>query len=183
MTAVPGGEQEVIKIELIFKAAKWQEPQAGISYFTAHLLQKGTATKNSFQISSELDQYGVHLEVSPGFDFTSITLFGLTKNMDRFFDLLLELITQPSFPESELQQTKDIYIQGLKINLEKTSYLASRQLRKTLFGSHHPYGRDAEVQDIEKIERNQLLNFHQKNFKDFGILVSGKITESLVKEL
>ena len=65
MTVVPGGEQEVIKIELIFKASKWQESHAGISYFTAHLLQKGTASKDSFQISSELDQFGVHLEVSP----------------------------------------------------------------------------------------------------------------------
>src|SRR5688572_21056656 len=140
MTVVPGGEQEVIKIELIFKAAKWHESQAGVSYFTAQLLQKGTTTKNSFQISSDLDQYGVHLEVSPGFDFTSITLYGLTKNIDRFFELLLELITQPSFPEAELQQAKDIYIQGLKINLEKTSYLASRQIRRTLFGNAHPYG-------------------------------------------
>lgn len=183
MTVVPGGDQEVIKVELIFKAAKWQEPQAGISYFTAQLLQKGTATKDSFQISSELDQYGVHLEVSPGFDFTSITLYGLTKNMDRFFDLLLELITQPSFPEAELQQTKDIYIQGLRINLEKTSYLASRQLRKTLFGNEHPYGRDADVQDIEKIQREQLSGFHQKYFNNFDIICSGKITEPLLQAL
>ena len=102
MLVVPGGEQEVIKVELIFRASKWQETQAGVSYFTAHLLQKGTTSKNSFQISSELDQYGVHLEVNPGFDFTSVTLYGLTKHMNRFFGLLFEIITQPSFLESEI---------------------------------------------------------------------------------
>jgi predicted Zn-dependent peptidase len=183
MTVVPGGEQEVIKIELIFNAAKWHESQTGISYFTASLLQKGTTIKNSFQISSELDQYGVHLEVSPGFDFTSVTLYGLTKNMARFFELLLELITQPSFPEAELQQTKAIYIQGLKINLEKTSYLASRQIRKTLFGHEHPYGRDAEVADIEKIQRTQLSDFHQAHYKNFEIICSGKVTAPLLDAL
>ncbi len=183
ITAVSGGEQEVVKVEFIFKAGKWQEHQAGVSYFTAHLLQKGTATKNSFRISSEFDQYGVHLEVSPGYDFTSITLYGLTKNMNRFFELIHEIITQPSFPELELQQAKDIYIQGLKINLEKTSYLASRQLRQSLFGNDHPYGRDADVEDIQKIQREQLASFHQEHFKEFEIICSGKVTDPLIRGL
>ena len=180
---VPGGEQEVVKIELIVKAAKWQETQAGVSYFTAQVLQKGTATKNSFQISSELDQYGVHLEVSPGFDVTTITLYGLTKHMDRFFGLLFELVTSPSFPETELQQLKDIYIQGLKINLEKTSYLASRQIRKVLFGYDHPYGRDAEIEDVEKIQRDHLSRFHQRHYNNFNIICSGKVSDALLSGL
>jgi zinc protease len=181
VTIVPGGEQEVVKIELLFKASKWQETQAGISYFTAQLLQKGTSTKNSFQISSEFDQHGVHLEVSPGYDFTSIILYGLTKNINRFFPLIYEIITQPTFSEVELQQAKDIYIQGLKINLEKTSYLASRLLRQTLFGKDHPYGRDADVADVERIQRKSLVTFHQNHFNDFEIICSGKITDSLTK--
>lgn len=183
ITVVPGGEQEVVKVEFILKAGKWQEHQAGVSYFTAQLLQKGTTTKSSFQISSELDQYGVHLEVSPGYDFTSITLYGLTKNLDRFFPLIYELITQPTFPEVELQQAKDIYIQGLKINLEKTSYLASRQLRQTLFGGDHPYGRDADVEDISKIQREQVAAFHQAHFKDLEIICSGVVTDPLIQKL
>ncbi len=183
VTVVPGGKQEVVKIEFIFKAGKWQEKQPGVSYFTSHLLQKGTASKSSFQISSELDQQGVHLEVSPGFDFTSISLYGLTKNIDRFLELILEIITKPLFLEAELQQAKDIYIQGLKINLEKTSFLASRQLRQTLFGKNHPYGGEADVKDIEKIQREQLIGFHQVNFSDFEIVCSGDVTDQLTNSL
>ena len=183
VTAVPGGEQEVVKVEFIFKAGKWQEKQPGVSYFTSHLLQNGTATKSSFQISSELDQHGVHLEVSPGFDFTSLSLYGLTKNIERFLELILEIITKPLFLELELQQAKDIYIQGLKINLEKTSFLASRQLRQTLFGKDHPYGRETDVKDIEKIQREQLVGFHQENFNDFEIVCSGEVTDQLTNSL
>lgn len=183
ITLVPGGEQEVVKVEFIFKAGKWHESRAGISYFTAHLLSKGTSTKTSFQISTELDQYGMHLEVSPGYDFTSVALLGLTKNIDRFVALLHELITQPTFPETEVELAKGIYIQGLKINLEKTSYLASRELRKSLFGETHPYGRDAGVADIEKIQREQLQQFHREYFQDFEIILSGKISDSLTKTL
>jgi zinc protease len=183
ITVVPGGEQEVIKIEFIFRAGKWQESHAGVSYFTTHLLQKGTTTRNSFQISSELDQHGMHLEVSPGFDFTSLTLYGLTKNMVKFMELIHAVITQPSFPEQELQQAKDIYVQGLKINLEKTSYLASRALRNSLFGKDHPYGRDAEVDDISKIQQAQLVSFHNQHFKDVEIICSGKVHRELIDAL
>lgn len=180
---VNGGSQEVTKIEFIFNAGKWYEYQSGVSYFTAHLLQKGTTTKNSFQISGELDQYGVHLEVSPGYDFTSLSLYGLTKNIGRLLKLSREIITQPIFPEIELQQAKDIYIQGLKINLEKTSYLASRLLRQNLFGKEHPYGRDADVSDIESIKKNDLVNFYRDYFKNLEVICSGKITGEVKKEL
>lgn len=183
ITAIPGGDQEVVKIEFIFKAGKWQEPHPGVSYFVSHLLPKGTKSKNSFQISSEFDQYGVHVEVSPGNDFSSFTLYGLTKNIARFFDLSFELLTEPQFPEDEIQQAKDIYIQGLRINLEKTSYLASRLLRQTLFGEVHPYGRDAEVTDIEKLSRNSLLSFHQDYFSDLEIIISGKLSDTLIQGL
>lgn len=180
---INGGSQEVTKIEFIFNAGKWYESQSGASYFTAHLLQKGTTTKNSFQISSELDQYGVHLEISPGYDFTSLSLYGLTKNIGRLLKLSREIITQPIFPDTELQQAKDIYIQGLKINLEKTSYLASRLLRQNLFGKEHPYGRDADVADIESIKRTDLVNFHHDYFKNLEVICSGKITTEVKKEL
>jgi len=183
LSFINGGSQDVIKIEFIFNAGRWYESKPGIAYFTAQLLQKGTSTKNSFQISSLLDQFGVHLEVNPGYDFTSLALYGLTKNINSFSELLHEIITQPTFPEVELQQTKDIYIQGLKINLEKTSYLASQRFRQNLFGKDHPYGRDADVADIELIKRTDLVNFNQDYFKNLEVICSGKITDEVKKEL
>lgn len=179
ITYVDGGEQEVVKIEFIFKAGKWYENQPGVSYFTAHLLQKGTVQKTSYQISAAFDQLGIHLEFNPGYDFTSIALYGLNKNIDRVFDLTNEILTQPSFPDNELQQAKDIYIQGLKINLEKTSYLASLQLRKNLFGEDHPYGYDATVDQIRNIKRTDLSDFHQRLYADLEVICSGKITPQI----
>jgi len=183
VTFINGGEQEVIKLEFIFKSGKWYESRPGVSYFTAHLLQKGTAHKTSYQISSEFDQLGIHLEVNPGYDFTSIALYGLTKNIDRLFVVTNEILTEPIFPETELQQAKDIYVQGLKINLEKTSYLASRQLRENLFGATHPYGREASVEDVNRIQRDELTAFHKAYFGDIEVICSGRITPALKESI
>lgn len=178
---VNGGEQAVTKIEFVFKAGKWFETKSGVAYFTAHLLQKGTPSKNSYQISELIDQHGLSVEINPGFDFSSMALYGLNKNIFQSFDLLQEILTQPTFPEIELQQAKDIYIQGLKINLEKTSYLASRQLRLNLFGITHPYGKDASVEEVNSLTRNLLSSFHTQQYSDFEVICSGKIN-STIKE-
>lgn len=183
VTVVRGGEQAVAKIEFVFDAGKWHEDQPGVSYFTSHQLQKGTASKNSYQISSETEQRGIHFEVSPGHDFTSLSLYGLTKNIHEVFDLTREIIANPIFPQHELDQTKAIYNQSLRINLEKTSYLASRELRKSLFGETHPYGRDAELLEVENIQRNWLVDFHSTRFKNFRILCAGKISDGLLNDL
>ena len=180
---VRGGDQAVAKIEFVFDAGKWDEPQPGVSYFTAHLLQKGTASKNSYEISNEAEKRGIHFEVSPGHDFTSLALFGLTKNIGEIFKLTREIITAPVFPQYELDQMRAIYTQSLKINLEKTSYIASLELRKKLFGSEHPYGRDAGLDEINALDRDWLLNFHRVRFGNFRIICSGKITDELLRSL
>lgn len=183
ITVVRGGEQDVAKIEFVFEAGKWYESYPGVSYFTAHQLQKGTVSKSSYQISNETEQLGVHVEVSPGHDFSSVALYGITKNIQETFELAREIITAPSFQEHELSQMKAIYNQSLKINLEKTSYLASLELRKKLFGEDHPYGRDADLSDVADLQRSWLIDFHKERFGNFRIICSGNITDSLLQAL
>ena len=135
-----GVSQHVLKIELVFKAGKWVESKNGLSYFTAQMLEKGTATKTSFEIADFFDRHGASIEISPGFDFVSVSLFSLTKNITKVLPLFLELVTSSVFPDDELTLQKEIFNQSLKINNEKTSYVASKLIRQHLFGKSHPYG-------------------------------------------
>lgn len=174
---IHGGEQEVIKIELIVPAGKWFEKTTGTSHFTASLLNKGTQTKSSSKIAELLDYMGVHYESHSGPDFVSVSIYSLTKKIIPALTLLLELITEPVFPDKELQQLKSIYLQNLKVNLEKTSFVATRQIRKNLFGPSHPYGRDIEEGDLTSLNRSDIVHFHQHHFFDVIAIVSGKLNE------
>ena len=181
---VIGGSQDVLKVELIFRAGRWYETKWGAAYFTAHLLSKGSAHKSSFEIAQLFDLYGAHLEVSPGLDFVSVSLYSLTKNIQPVLTLLKEILLEPSFPEKELEQTISIYTQNLKVNLEKTSFVASKLFRSTLFGESHPYGKELEEKDVKSLSRQDLAGFYS-NFKDFTVFVSGKVdslTESLINK-
>src|SRR5690606_12505865 len=129
------------------------------------------------------DLHGAHLEIHAGLDHISVSLYILNKNFTPALSLLVELLTEPTFPEDELDLLKSIYLQNLKVNNEKTSYLASRHLRKRLFGENHPYGKELDAPDIEPITREALQSHFAELFKTGTIFVSGKVNDQQKLEI
>ncbi len=172
-----GGMQDVSKVEIVFPAGRWVEKVWGASYFTSNLLSKGTKNKSSFEIAHLLDLYGAHLEIQPGLDNVSVSLYILNKNFEPAVTLLFEMLTESIFPQSELDLLKSIYLQNLKINHEKTSFLASRLLRKKLFTDTHPYGKELEEVDVVGLKQEFLQSHYTDFFKKATIFVSGKVSD------
>ncbi|MBI3218291.1 MAG: insulinase family protein [Bacteroidetes bacterium] len=170
------GSKDIIKLDFIFQAGKWYEPKPGIAYFTAHMLEKGTVNYSAAQISEIIDYHGAQLEISAGADFVSISLYSLTKNLRSVLPLLIELLQHPVFPADELELLLSIYEQNLKVNQQKTSFVAGKLLAKNIFGAQHPYGKSAEESDLKKIAREDLIQFHSKCFKPFSIFLTGDLT-------
>jgi zinc protease len=177
--SISGGQQEVIKIELIFRSGRWFESKTGAAHFAATLISKGTDQKSSFDIARIFDLYGAHVEVNPGLDVVSVSLYSLTKNLKPVLDLLIEIITRASYPEKELEQSKAIFLQNLQVNNEKTSFQASKLFRRKLFGENHPYGKELE-ENIQALKRADLAAYYQEYFKDVFVLVSGRVSKDAV---
>lgn len=174
-----GVSQEVLKIDVVFSASKWTEPLTGLAHFTATMLEKGTSKMNSFQIAEYFERYGANVEVSSGFDFTTVSLYTPSNNLEQVFPLFVDLLTIPSFPEGELSITKSLFIQNLKINNEKTSYVASKIFRQKLFGQDHPYGTSVEQTDVERISVNELTQFFKDHFKPQHVFVTGNVSPTV----
>lgn len=157
-------QQDVVKLDLCFEAGKWYEPASGISHFTTQLIRKGTRTRTSFEIAEALDRLGAHLDCLAGFDSVTISLLVLRKNLFPALEILRDILLEASFPEEELRLEKEIFIQNLLVNNEKTSVLASREIRKVLFGTQHPYGNATEEKDAEQVAASQLQAFFRSSF-------------------
>ncbi|MFN3841223.1 MAG: M16 family metallopeptidase [Cyclobacteriaceae bacterium] len=180
---IQGGDQDVVKLELIFSAGRWFESIPGVSYLASHLLSKGTTAKTSNEIAQTLESLGIHLEIIPGFDFVSVNLFGLTKRIIEALAILYEICSSPAYSDNELTRAKNILLQNLKINREKTSYLATTAFREHLFGKNHPYGNEITHGDIQKIQPETLHTFHKSYFKHFTCFVTGKISNALKESI
>jgi zinc protease len=180
---IAGGSQEVLKIELMFHAGRWYEDKPGASQFSGNLLSKGTALKNSFQIAQMFDRYGAHVEINPGFDFVSVSVYTVTQYLAPVLEIFIEILTSPVYPEKEIDQHKNIFLQNLKVNEEKTSYLASKAFRKKLFGEGHPYGRELDEKDVSVLDTTTLLDHFTKCYRKPLALISGKLNNQTEKQI
>ncbi|MEQ8425149.1 MAG: pitrilysin family protein [Cyclobacteriaceae bacterium] len=170
--------QELVKIEIVFEAGKWFESKPEAAHFTIQMLDKGTKSKSSQQIAELFDRYGAHIELSSNYDYASVSLYTLSKHLAKLYPIFLELITDPSFSNPELNQLKEHFIQGLKVKSEKTSYLASKLIRKKLFGPTHPYGQSVEEADVKEIQVSDLELHFQERMRPSHVFILGQISQS-----
>ena len=180
---IKGVQQNVLKLEVVFHAGKWFEPKTGLSNFTAQMLEKGVVNKSSTQISEIFDQYGAHLEISPGFDFVSISIYALKNKIKAVLPIFLDIISSPTFLDKEWKQMQSITLQNLRVSEEKTGYLASKYIRQNIFGLSHPYGPSVEEHHIKEITSNDLKDYFESNFNIHQIYLIGDLKESEINSL
>ena len=179
------GTQDVIRLEVIFKAGNWYEEQTGLAHFTSKMLGEGTSKNSAKDIQDKFAFYGAFMELNSGMDNASITIYTLSKYLDHILPLIYELFSDAQFPENELENMRNITLQGLKVNMEKTAFLAGTRFRELLFGAEHPYGRFLSEEAINKIEVKDLKSFYQKHYTSgsFDIFISGNGKEDFEKSI
>ena len=176
------GTQPVVRVEWIFNTGSRVEEKTGISFFTSKMLAEGTSALTSPQIQEFLAQFGAFLEVNPGNERLNITLFSLEKHLAELIPFIKNLLTDSIFPEEQLTKMKQIQLQGIQVNLEKTAYLAGVAFRELLFNNNHPYGKHLNLEVIDAIKKDDLIRFFKEellNKRCDIVLTGGFSTESV----
>ena len=172
------GEQEVIKLELVTHAGSHLETTPGSSFFASKMLAEGTVDRSSAEIAEQLDFYGAQLDISPGFDFASTSIYLLRDKLPQLLPLISEILTLPAFDQNELEIQKSLKADAIKVNLEKNQFVASRKIRETLFGDQHSYGHSLELAHVEAIDQQKVKSFYEEHFlKQPTLVASGKVLD------
>ena len=170
VTTLPGGArlhvlanaaQPVVRLQAVLQAGKLAEPVPGLASLTARLLLEGTTTRTARQIADEVAFYGASLECDSGFDRATLTLYCLTRHLPTLLPLVLDVLTNPSFPAQELQQLQTRTIQNVRVERKKTSYLATERFNELLFGADTAYGRPFDEVAYQHLTAEQARDFHR----------------------
>ncbi|RJQ40545.1 MAG: insulinase family protein [Nitrospiraceae bacterium] len=178
----------IVMITMIVKAGVLDEPKekAGLAYLTAELLDEGTKSRKSSEISEEIEFIGAGLGASAGSDYTTLTLSVLKKDIEKGFELFSDILLNPVFPKEELDRKRELIKGSLRQREEDPSFLAERSFKKEAFGEH-PYGRlvEGSTETLSEITREDLLGFHLKYFIPNNAILSvvGDITHDELSSL
>lgn len=154
---------DTAKIDLYFDAGKIKGPN-GESSFVNGLLLSGTLDKTSTEINRQISSLGGFFESGIAMESAALSIYCLRENISEIVTIVLDAIANVTFPEDELIEYKNDRKQRHNINMGKVSFLAQREFQMRMFSSDKDYSKVTDLEDIEVIQREQLIDFHKQHY-------------------
>jgi len=137
---------------------------SGTANLAMQVLTDGTRTRNTLQISDELEALGATLRGSSNVDLSFVSLSALSAKLDPSLDLFADVVLHPSYPENEVKREQKLAIAGIEREQNTPTTMALRVLPALLYGAGHPYGNpltgSGTKESVAKMTREDLVKFH-----------------------
>jgi predicted Zn-dependent peptidase len=176
---------EITKVELIFPAGMNGHENFLIAPAVNQLMDDGTQSKSSFEISNFFESYGAVFHGETHYNYASLSLIALSKHMGELLPVVNEIITSPVFPENELAHYKTENRERLLVEQKKVSYQARKKFLSLLLGSHSVFGFEEQPDDFNSITVENLIQFHRNNYLNRGVcaIISGNADENMISQI
>ncbi len=166
----------LVSFRLAFPTGDAHDPPElpGLSDIMTAMLNEGTATRTSRQLADEVARIGATLSAGASSDYTTIAASALTQFAEQILDLLADIALRPSFPEDELELTKQNALQNMIAQRGQPSFLANERMARVIYGAH-PYAVVAPTpESIGALTRTLLAEFQRRTFiPNNAVLVVG----------
>ncbi len=136
----------------------------GLGRLMARTLIKGAAGRDGETIMESIESRGGSLGADSGANSFSCSATVLTPDLELGLELWSDCLLRPHFAEAEVGREKDRQLAALKAEEDSLSFIAFREVRQRLFGSH-PYhlNRNGTVESIATLDASVLREFHKQH--------------------
>ena len=179
------GDQEVVRIDLMFGAGKWEQDKLLVAMFTNLMLKEGVEGMSSQEVAEHLDYYGAWLQPSATFHNSYVTLYSLNKHVEKTIPVLEKIIKKPMFPEYEFDVIRNRRKQQFRVDDEKVDVKGFNKFVELLYSKQYPYGNCAEEKDFDLVTREDLIDFHAKCYRadNCRIILTGRVTNEIIDQV
>jgi zinc protease len=146
-----------------------QLARPGTARLAMNMIDEGTATRGSLQISEELDRLGAQLGATANLDLCTLRLSALKANLDPSLAIYADVILNPSFPQADFAREQKLHLATIQREEVTPNAVPRRVLPAILYGAGHAYGNPGAglgtEASVSSIRREDLVKFHQSWFK------------------
>jgi zinc protease len=161
----------------------------GLASLSLRMLEEGTRTRTSRQISAELEALGASFGATTNLDGAFVNMNVLTPTLSRALGLYADLVLHPSFPQADFERLQRERIAAIAREKTVPRTMALRVLPGLLYGKDHAYGLPltgtGTEQAVARMTRDDLVRYHQAWFKpnNATLLVVGDTTMETLRPL
>lgn len=158
--------------------------KVGLAQLLAATIKKGTTRFDSYRLVDEIERIGGELDAVVNEDFFFVYGEFLNDSAETGIRLLQDILLNPVFQAQEVEKERYRLLADIENENSSPQFLANRRMDKALFGSH-PYGYYKNRESLLNIDRNDLVNQHEKFFGPAHsvMVIAGAISEDRAIEL
>jgi len=177
------GDQEVVRIDISFKAGSWYGKSRLDSTMAASMLQEGTNHHKASEIANTFDFYGAQFSSLSSYDNNYINLLSLKRHLPQLLPLVSEIIREASFPEEEFEILRQKKKQRAIVDAERVGFLAQKSFLRNLFGEGHPYSPVAspafyDTISLQEVKKHYYSFYHPGSM---AITASGHVDSGVIQ--
>ena len=172
----------IVNVALALDAGVAAEPAAksGAASLALDLLDKGSKTRNAFQMSDAFESLGASLSTRTSTDLSVVRLQAMAANLAPSLELMADAALNPAFGAEQVALQKQRRLAQIGQERANPNALAARVLPALLYGAEHAYGRPASGSEssVSALTRDDLATWHAAWFKPGSatLIVTGDTT-------
>ena len=145
----------------------------GLSNLHAAMLSTGTQKHEFRQLHTLIESCGASISISSGYLSTVFSGQCLKEDLALILGILLEMLSQPTFPQSHFERLQQQLATIFKIQAQDTDEMASQAFDRLYFRGH-PYAHPqiGYPQTVSTISLEDLMIFHDTAFGPHGLVVA-----------
>jgi zinc protease len=170
----------ILSLNFGFDGGASQDPadRAGLSYFTAAMLDEGAGELDAKAFQERLERRAISLSYSADRDTFRGSVRALSEHREEAFELLRLSLNAPRFDQEAVDRIRASILAAYKRSLNNPDEVASLRWFSSAF-PNHPYGRPVKGDEtsVSGIERAMLFSYVKKNLarSNMKIAVVGSI--------
>jgi len=141
-----------------------------------------TSTRTGATLVLNPRRFRVTLATNAVWDATSVSISGLSENIDKALAIWADVLLQPAFDDKEFARVRDNLLTALSRRKDSPPAVAGITFARVLYGEKHPYGWPASgtEETIKAITTADLRKFWETFYRPNNavLVVAGNITEA-----
>ena len=159
--------------------------KSGLASLALEMLDKGTRTRNAFQMSDALESLGAQLSTGSNPDMSMVAMEAMSANLKPSLDLMADAVLNPAFAADQFTLQKQRRMAQIAQEQANPTSLVNRLVLPLLYGEDHAYGKTSSgtEKSVEAITREDLVKWHADWFKPGSatLIVAGDTTMDKLK--
>ncbi|NJR40513.1 MAG: insulinase family protein [Leptolyngbyaceae cyanobacterium CSU_1_4] len=139
--------------------------KAGVALLTSENLMNGTQTQDALTLAKSLEDIGSSLNFYVNREGVDIAGNALAKDLPQLVSTLADVLQHASFPNDQLELSRQRGLTSLKSQLDNPQILARRTFQQAIYPANHPFHAFPTETSLKQVTQEDVVQFYKTHYR------------------